>query len=45
MAYIQHEIEEKEGIQLFKEFSKSQEKKNSKRKTKEKSLKRAIMIF
>lgn len=45
MAYMQRVIEENEGIQLFKEATKSQKKKNNKRKNKEKALKRAIMTL
>ncbi|XP_016840721.1 WD repeat-containing protein 3 [Nasonia vitripennis] len=45
MAYMQRAIEENEGIQLFKEATKTQKKKNSKRKNKEKALKRAIMTL
>ncbi|XP_011505302.1 PREDICTED: WD repeat-containing protein 3 [Ceratosolen solmsi marchali] len=45
MTYIQREIEETEGVQLFKEATKSQKNRNSKRKNKEKSLKRAVMIL
>ncbi|XP_058809971.1 WD repeat-containing protein 3 [Phymastichus coffea] len=43
MAYIQKEIEEKQGIYLFKEATKNQKKKSSKRKNKEMSLKRAMI--
>ena len=42
---MQRVIEEKEGIQLFKEATKSHKKKNTKRKNKEKAVKRALITL
>ena len=42
---MQRVVEEKEGIQLFKEATTSQKKKNSKRKNKERAIKRAIIAL
>ncbi|OAD59414.1 WD repeat-containing protein 3 [Eufriesea mexicana] len=43
MMYMQRVIEEKEGIQLFRDATQSSKHKNKVRKNKEKAIKRAIM--
>lgn len=43
MMHIQRTIEEKEGIQLFRDATKSNKHRNRVRRNKEKALKRAIM--
>ncbi|XP_031826213.1 WD repeat-containing protein 3 [Nomia melanderi] len=43
MMHIQHVIEEKEGIQLFKDATKSSRHRRKVKKNKEKAVKRAIM--
>ena len=43
MMHIQRTIEEKEGIQLFRDATKSSKRRNRVRRNKEKALKRAIM--
>lgn len=45
MMHIQRIIEEKEGIQLFRDATQSNKHKNKIKKNKEKALKRAIMIL
>lgn len=43
MACMQRVIEDKEGIELFKEATKTHKKQTSKKRNKEKAVKRAIM--
>lgn len=43
MMHMQRTIEEKEGIQLFVDATKSSKRKNKMKKNKEKALKRTIM--
>jgi len=43
MQYIQRDIEEKDGIQLFREATIDQKDKTKKKKRKEKALKRAVL--
>lgn len=45
MMHIQRIIEEKEGIQLFRDATQSNKHKNKIKKNKEKALKRAIMTL
>ncbi|XP_046466507.1 WD repeat-containing protein 3 [Neodiprion pinetum] len=45
MAYTQRAIEEREGVQLFKDATKSRKQKNKVRRNKERALKRAIMTL
>uniref|UniRef100_A0A0C9R4Q1 Wdr3 protein n=1 Tax=Fopius arisanus TaxID=64838 RepID=A0A0C9R4Q1_9HYME len=45
MAFIQRELEDREGIQLFRDATKSKKHKNKVRKNKERALKRAIMAL
>lgn len=45
MMYIQRELEEKQGVQLFRDATKSSKLKNKTRKNKEKALKRAILAL
>lgn len=42
---MQRIIEEKDGIELFKEATKSHKKQTSKKRNKEKAVKRAIMTL
>lgn len=45
MIHIQRVVEEKEGIQLFRDATKGSKHKNKARRNKEKALKRAIMAL
>ncbi|XP_015606327.1 WD repeat-containing protein 3 [Cephus cinctus] len=45
MAYVQRIIEDRDGIQLFKDASRNRRQKNKNRRNKEKALKRAIMTL
>lgn len=45
MMHIQRIIEEKEGIQFFRDATQSNKHKNKVKKNKEKALKRAVMTL
>ncbi|XP_034938311.1 WD repeat-containing protein 3 [Chelonus insularis] len=45
MIFIQHELEEKEEVQLFRNATLSRRRTNKKRKNKERALKRAILAL
>lgn len=45
MAFTQRAIEEREGVQLFRDATKSRKQKNKVRRNKERALKRAIMTL
>ena len=45
MMHMQRVIEEKEGIQLFRDATQSSKRRNKVKRNKEKALKRAIMAL
>ncbi|XP_063985414.1 WD repeat-containing protein 3 [Diachasmimorpha longicaudata] len=45
MAFIQREVEDREGVQLFRDATQSKKHKNKIKKNKERALKRAIMAL
>lgn len=45
MAYMERIVESREGVQLFKDATKTRKQRNKSRRNKEKALKRAIMTL